>query len=444
MATLLPVKNSPTLRQTANSTDLTVIKNINNSFYSRIAGFIPLSWRIASQCTHLDVKIPTPGEGLPRVIHYCADQSGCGFWRLIWPGDELMAHNKAVVMTLYQMVLNASFYRGIDAIRLQRQCTEPQLEFIKMLRKISDEMKKQTGKGFRLIYEVDDIVDYESIPEYNVCRDAFKDSTTINKIMREAVSNCDEMVVVSEYMKRHYMELLGTDKISVIPNYAPKTWLDRGYDEGRIIEKYHKNNGKPRILYAGSGTHFDVTNRANQQDDFSQINQFIINDLMGAKRYQWVFLGGLPLSLRQFVGHGVEFHPWSVITEYPALLQSLNADVMIAPLLDNQFNNAKANIKLIESGAQGIPMVAQNLACYNTDGWKWLFDTGEQMMYHIQDILSSETKYLEAVRFSRQYTESRWLKDHLDEWVLLYTSEWGSDKRKENPDFYKNNKDQFS
>src|SRR5687768_16028323 len=82
-------------------------------------------------------KIPVPGEGLPRVINYCADQSGCAFWRMIWPGDELLAHNRAVVMTLYQMVGIAQFYLGIDAVKLQRQCTPEQLEFVKFLRNVS-------------------------------------------------------------------------------------------------------------------------------------------------------------------------------------------------------------------------------------------------------------------------------------------------------------------
>jgi hypothetical protein len=198
-------------------------------------------------------KLPVPGEGLPRVIHYCADQSGCAFWRLIWPSEELLAHNKAVVMTLYQMVTLGQFYMGIDAVRLQRQCTAPQVEFIKFLRKVSDDMKKQTGKGFRIIWEVDDLVISDSIPGYNICGDAFTDPQ-IELNVKEALSYCDEMSCPSQYMADFYRKRLNYDKISVIPNYAPKNWIDRGYDKERILETYRKHKSKPRVLYAGSGT----------------------------------------------------------------------------------------------------------------------------------------------------------------------------------------------
>jgi hypothetical protein len=84
------------------------------------------------------IKIPVPGEGLPRVIHFCADQSGCGFWRMLWPAHDLLAYNKAVVMNLYQMVFDPRFYGGVDAVRVQRQATDSQLEFMKFLRKTSN------------------------------------------------------------------------------------------------------------------------------------------------------------------------------------------------------------------------------------------------------------------------------------------------------------------
>lgn len=389
-----------------------------------------------------EIKIPAPGEGLPRVLHYLADQSGCGFWRMIWPGDELMAYNKAVIMSLYQMVLAASFYQGIDAIRLQRQCTETQLEFVKFLRQVSTELEKQTGKKMRLIYEVDDVVvPVEDIPDYNVCKPAFTDRK-IHNIMKEVVHLCDEMVVVSPYMRDHYKKHLDYDKISVIPNYAPKTWLDRGFDMQKVVDNYRAHKKKPRIIYAGSVTHFDVANKVSQQDDFTHIVDYIINDIVKDHKYEWVFLGGVPLKLRQFIGKGVELHDWTAVTEYPDKLKSLNGNVMIAPLYENNFNRAKSNLKLYEGGALGLPVIAQDLDCYNAD-WKYLFKTGPELMSQIASIVGNEKSYKESVKYAREYAEKYWLKDHLDEWVLLYTTGYGSHDRKKNEWFVKNNPQQL-
>lgn len=392
---------------------------------------------------HNKSKIPIPGEGLPRVIHYCADQSGCAFWRMIWPSDELLAHNKAVVMTLYQMVTIGQFYTGIDAVRLQRQCTQPQVQFIKFLRDVSDQMKKETGKGFRIIWEVDDLVcPAEDIPDYNVCKTSFEGDEVLNNV-RELTQYVDEITVVSDYMKNHYKKHLDFDKISVIPNYASKCWIDRGYDREKILSRYHKNKSKPRVLYAGSGTHFDVENHVGQDDDFAHILDAIVKDITIYKKYEWVFFGALPMNLRSFIGNGIEFHPWVSITDYTEKLADLNVNVSVAPLKGNNFSRSKANIKLTEAGAQGIPCIAQNLECYNSDGWKYLFHNSDDMFSVIDSIVESEESYMQASDFSREYAMKYLIRDHLDEYLLLYTTEYGNPKRMENEHFLRNNKDQF-
>lgn len=388
-------------------------------------------------------KINQPGEGLPRVIHYCADQSGCAFWRMLWPSNELLAYNKAVVMTLYQMVLAGNFYNGISAVRLQRQCTVPQLEFIKFLRNVSNEMKSQTGKGFRIIWEVDDIIlPACDIPDYNVCKSAFEGDDTHNN-MREIVKYIDEITVVSSYMKSHYAKHLNFDKITVIPNYAPKNWIDKGISRETVFNNYHKYKNKPRVLYAGSGTHFDVSNRVNQMDDFAHVVDRIIKDIKIDKKYEWVFFGAVPLKLKQYIGSGIEFHEWASIDEYTEILKKLNVNVSIAPLEKNNFTRSKANIKLTEAGAQGIPCIAQNLECYNSDGWEYVFDTADQLFEKIEHVLQDEDIYMKASDDAREISSRYILQNHLDEYILLYTTEYGDLKRKENKSFLRNNPQQF-
>lgn len=257
------------------------------------------------------------------------------------------------------------------------------------------------------------------------------------------VKNCSEMTVPSEHMRQHYKKHLNFDKISVIPNYAPKNWIDRGYDKERVLETYRKHKAKPRVLYAGSGTHFDVSNKVNQQDDFAGVVDAIAKDIMVDKKYEWVFLGAIPLKLKQFVGKGIEFHNWCPITEYPEMIKKLKVNASIAPLQNNSFSRSKANIKLTEAGMQGIPCVAQNIDCYNFDGWKYLFDTSDQMFSILDDILSSELKYEEASDFAKKYSDGYLLQDHLDEYVLLYTTSYGDEKRRECASFLKNNPQQF-
>jgi hypothetical protein len=387
-------------------------------------------------------RIPVPGEGLPRVVNYLADQGGCAFWRLIWPGDELLSQNKAVIMSLYQMIQFGPFYAGIDCVQLQRQCTSHQRDFAKFLRSVSDKFKEQTGKGFKILYGLDDIVLKNGIPDYNPCKDAFVDPN-IETNLREILSYSDEFVVPSKTMRDFYKKALNYDKISVIPNYAPKWWLDKGYNLHEKVEQYRKNKKKPRIVYAGSSTHFDYLNKTNQKDDFGHVVDAIIHDITKTKKYQWVFLGGFPVKLKQFIDDKqIEYHPWGPVNQYPDLLNNLKGQVMIAPLADNIFNRSKANIKLTEGGALGMPVVAQDLDCYEDAYFK--FNTAEEMFKQIDNILLTERTYREASQKCRQYAEKFWLENHSDQWLKMFTTPYGDKSRMSIPEFVENNKEQFA
>ena len=102
-----------------------------------------------------------PEADFDRSINYYADYSGCGHWRMIWPEHLLNAHQKAVIHGTTMMVLDERYYENTLSVRVQRQATEHQLRFIQLLRQFAD------NKGFRILYEVDDIVFSEDIPDYN-------------------------------------------------------------------------------------------------------------------------------------------------------------------------------------------------------------------------------------------------------------------------------------
>jgi len=68
-----------------------------------------------------------------------------------------------------------------------------------------------------------------------------------------------------------------------------------------------------------------------------------------------------PPSLRPYVK---EFHAGVEIGHYPALLASLNLDLALAPLEYNQFNECKSNLRLLEYGICGFPVVCSDLRCY--------------------------------------------------------------------------------
>jgi hypothetical protein len=366
--------------------------------------------------------IPQPPElNLKRVLQYYADYSGCGHWRMIWPEHLLNAHQKLTVHGSTMMNLDPNYFRGAQCVRIQRQATPHQLQFVKFLKDLSKQL------GFRIIYEIDDLVFSEDIPEYNKFKPAFTDPQ-IRATAQEIMELCDEITVTCDFMKEYYQGKTNNKNVTVIPNYIPRWWMDRYYNEKKISDNYDRYKNKPRILYAGSGAHFDVDNRVGQQDDFAHVNRAIIET---RNKYQWVFLGAYPLPLQPFIQNKeMEYHPWEDFYSYPSKIDKLNINMMVAPLQDNNFNKSKSDLKLIEANCYGLPIACQNLVTYQDAPFK--FDTGEEMISVIDDVLSKKGRYMNLSAKARKAADGRWLEneDNINKYVELFTLPFGHPDRK--------------
>jgi glycosyltransferase involved in cell wall biosynthesis len=364
---------------------------------------------------------PPPELSLQRALNYYADYSGCGFWRMIWPEHLLNAHQKMTVHGSTVMCFDPNYFRNITAVRIQRQATAHQLRFIQFLKEMSKEHK------FRIIYEIDDLVFSEDIPEYNKYKPAFTDPE-IRRVAQSIMELCDEITVTNDFMKDYYMSKTGNKNVTVIPNYPPKFWMGNYYSDKKIAENYDRCQKRPRVLYAGSGAHFDVENRVGQNDDFAHVCRVIEST---KHKYQWVFLGAYPLPLTHLVRSGeVEFHPWERLYTYPEKISKLNVNAMVAPLQDNTFNKAKSDLKLIEASCYGVPIVCQDLVTYENAPYK--FKTGDEMIDQLDDILGKKGRYMNISSKFRKIAETRWLEldENIDKYKELYTLPYGHPDRK--------------
>jgi hypothetical protein len=373
-----------------------------------------------------------PESSLPRALNYYADYGGCGFWRMIWPELMLNQYQKACISGLTCMVMDPRFYHGIKAIRMQRQATPVQRDFIKELKKASSQI------GFRLIYEVDDIVFKDDIPDYNRCKDAFVSQDIIDSIL-EIMGMMDEVTVTCKYMKEYYQHKTGNKNITVIPNYAPKFWLDRFYDKQKLERLFEENKKRPRILYSGSGTHIDVLNRTGLKDDFHHVVDSIIK---ARKKFKFVWKGCFPLAVKPYIDNGeMEFLDWSALPDYPQGLVDANCNAVFAPLIDNVFNKSKSNIKMIEAGGLGLPGAYQDICTYEEAEHK--FKNGDDLINQLEYLTSDFDRYMDLSGKARKFTEGLWLEDHIQKYEALYTTAWGSKERNEKcPDLIKLNPDQ--
>jgi hypothetical protein len=401
---------------------------MNNTIIGSILGTKPtytspgmIPHKPIQEATNKITPTTKPREAdMVRCLNYYADFSGCGFWRMIWPEHIMNAYQKAIVHGSTVMVTDEKYYTNVKCVRIQRQATPAQLKFYTFLKNLGEKM------GFSVVYEIDDLVFYEDIPEYNKFRGAFVDED-IRAATTEMMSMSDEITVTCQYMKDYYEQKTGNKNITIIPNYPPRFWLDQ-YDETSIEKNFSKRKRKPRVLYAGSGAHFDVDNIAGQRDDFQHVIQTVRKTV---NKYQWVFIGAFPVGLRDLVQSGkIEYHPWVPLYDYPRLVQKVKANIMVAPLCDNNFNRSKSDLKFIEGCAFGIPTICQDMCTYENATYK--FKTGSEMVDNIDQLMSDKTHYMKAVRKGRAQAEDRWLEnpENIGKYVELYTTKYGSSDRK--------------
>ena len=365
-------------------------------------------------------KETTPKTPKLRAQNYVADYGGCGHWRMMWPTHLINSYQHGIVHNTSKMVSDAQFYKGLSSVRLQRQVSEDQGKFFDFLKKIADQL------NLHLMYDIDDVFIYDDIPGYNKFKFAYKDPILKETGLR-IMSECSEVTVTCNYMKEYYGQWL--NNVTVIPNYMPRFWLDRYYDEDRLAKNYTlniKKRKRPRVLYAASGAHFDVEGRNKNQDDFSHIADVVRRT---CNEIQWVFIGGYPPYMKDLLKNNkFEFHPWTWIPDYPKLIYDLNVNLTIAPLMDNTFNRCKSDLKFIEAGAFGLPCICQDMVTYSQAQHK--FTTGDELIDNIRALLQDKNVYMKACRKAREYADTRWLEDHLGKYVELYRHPRESQYRK--------------
>ncbi|MEA3458161.1 MAG: hypothetical protein U9R21_05730 [Candidatus Thermoplasmatota archaeon] len=301
-------------------------------------------------------KIKTPVK--IRFQQYLADLAGCGYIRVIYPSLLLnqMINKDIQVESFYtnRFTPHPDGYQNTSFVVFQRAATEQQLQMIRHL--------KTNMKGLPILYEIDDsLID---IPEWNFASEFYK---PLESNIKEILRTVDGIITSTEYLKKKYLKY--NKNIQVISNHLPKfIW-------GDVVECKSKDIQHPRIVYSGSFNHFK---QEGSGGDFHKDLIKFISDT--TEKYDWIFVGGVPYELRN--DPGVTIYPWKSVMEFPSFIKSLNADIMLAPLEDNDFNCCKSNIKALEAVACGIPLICSNIEPYKNLTCKC--DTPDWMIHQIE------------------------------------------------------------
>lgn len=271
---------------------------------------------------------PFMDRAMPSVLALPFNASGVGHYRVIQPFTELERAG------WIQGRLSFSMPTPVEAEREKPDAIVIQLRYANESSKEITRLKQFSSA--RRIFEIDDyIIDP---PKKN---DHVRNwpSNTAEKLS-QAIGLCDRLVVSTEPLADALSHM--HHDIRVVPNMlAASLWTG--------LTSVRQTSIKPRVGWAGGTSH---------RGDLELMLE-VVQTL--AHEVDWVFFGMCPEILRPYVK---EFHRGVALAQYPRKLASLNLDLALAPLEQNLFNDCKSNLRLLEYGVCGFPVICTDTKAY--------------------------------------------------------------------------------
>ncbi|WP_409488666.1 glycosyltransferase [Pseudomonas promysalinigenes] len=172
---------------------------------------------------------------------------------------------------------------------------------------------------------------------------ARKSAEDMLALLRLGIESMDRLVVPTTFMAQ-VCEGFNTDIQVLEDRLAPEQWAG--------LQCQRRCDDKPRVGWVGA---------MSEQDDLELIAEAI---KILADEVHWVVLGSCPEHLRPFMH---EVHASVPAERYADKLASLNLDLAVVPLQQSLLNRCKSNLRLLEHGVCGVPVICSDIEAHHGD-----------------------------------------------------------------------------
>lgn len=229
--------------------------------------------------------------------------------------------------------------KDVDVVIFQR-CFEEQGT-------VGEVLKRAKSMGKRLIAEMDDLVFPEYVKEIGSVAGGewnLDEAMFIAESYLKLLKKMDACIVSTPVLKEHIDKFIG------IPCSIVRNKVDEDFVEQFTL----RNNKNLKLIYA-SGTF-------SHRRDFELLEETLYKFLRKNNDVLLSVLGAAQVSERILALPNVKnigLLPYSQMLKFVS-----EHDLMLIPLEDNIFNDAKSNVKYIECAAVGVPVIASGVAEY--------------------------------------------------------------------------------
>lgn len=286
------------------------------------------------------------------VVFLGAWIDACALWRLYMPFLNLPGSGFYVFKSRPKFDL----FAGVDVVVVQRCCTQPQYEFLKIARML----------GLKIVYDLDD--DVWNLPDYNPAAQAllqFKAGFAACIQMVDAVTVSTK--TLAKVVKKNVGRMVNLYTNSEIPIFVCENRLDE-----RMFVAPHRSNNVI-VGWAGSSSHIG---------DLALVEDAVVAASTEFPETQFEFRGCVLASDSKLLGVPSFTHkPWMPVPEFGARMPLWGWSVALAPVTNHDFNSSKSGIKMLEAAYCKIPCLASWVRpyeeiCFRDSELKWLLCAG--------------------------------------------------------------------
>lgn len=255
---------------------------------------------------------------------------------------------------------------------------------------IFKEMKARYGKPF--LTEIDDYI--FSIPTANIASSVYGPGTELTKIMLDQIKTSDGLICSTPYLAELYKPL--NRRVFVVENSIDLSlWRVRSSPAPRQ---------RVTIGWMGGGTH---------NEDHRLIKDAVVEVLAQNEGVRFVYVSGgsCPDFFKDIKGLKW-IHDFRAINKYPAWIGKFKFDIGIAPLVDNNFNRGKSNLRWLEYSALGLPCVASPLPHFKEairhGETGFLASTKEEWIEYLNKLIREPDTRENMGNAARQEVKDKW------------------------------------
>lgn len=330
-----------------------------------------------------------------RIRSY-SNNSGSSWWRLDSIARHVNANTNHEWLTFKASEWNGDALDG-DIVVFQ-MITNPEA------------VKEAQASGAKVVYEMDDLITERTN------RPEITNPATFVSMTKEAIKLADLVTVTTEELAIYARKL--NPNVVILPNYIDTEW----WGEALNI----KRRGKTRIGWAGSTSHasdlkFIAPVIKRVLEDFPD-TEFIYCGAGGVSSgsvstellYGKDLFADIPTNRREY--HlGVNTELWGLKSK------TLHFDIAIAPLIKDQFNDCKSNIKWQEYSLNGWAGIYSDEPPYKNITHALKASDPESFYQQIKYLIEHPKERAKMAALAKQDVLDNWTLDkHYNEWLKAY------------------------